>query len=318
MTKKTIFFIIIICFLLLVGGIFALIFFHEKNLKDTNKTVNIVFITDKNYKDYLKTTMRSAIANKNEDSVYNINILCVDLPENERNKYKKFESKNVHINPMAVSLNDIKDVGNYDIFYFVTRADLFKFFMPDLFPKLDKILAIDVDTVILKDLTQLYNTDLKDKYIGVVNKPKKDFSAIHINNKVVSSEVRKYNNGVMLYNLKLWRKDDITNELIKEKNQMQDKSLMTQNVFNYVLDQKKIKKLPPIYNVFSRWDDPAMKQHYFLTAYFPYCWLHSCSFEALKKDAVIIHYLDIFKPWVYRDEGISKYWLLYERKEDYK
>ena len=41
-----------------------------------SKTVNIVFTTDTKYKEYLKVAIKSAIVNKNKDSVYNIIILA--------------------------------------------------------------------------------------------------------------------------------------------------------------------------------------------------------------------------------------------------
>lgn len=316
MTKKSIF-IIVICLILILGGI--LIFQGIKNYQNNlNRIVNIVFTTDNNYKDYLKTAIRSAIANKNKDSVYNINIICVDLPKSEQDKFKKFETKNVHINPVSVSLKDIKDVGDYEIEYFVTRADLFKFFMPELFPKLDKILYIDADTVIMKDLTKLYNTNLGNKFIGVVNKPLKEFGSIKLFNHEFPAKVWVYNCGVILINLKLWREYDITEALVNEKNEKNDNELMTQNVFNAVLTQNKIKKLSPINNVFTEWkDEGSFKNYHFWLAYFPYC-IKGCNFKSLLEDAVIIHYLSFDKPWKNRNNDIAKYWLKYENKEDYK
>lgn len=317
MIKKSIFFIIIICLILILGGIF--IFRGIKNYQNNlNNVVNIVFTTDINYKDYLKTTLRSAIANKNENSVYNINIICVDLPKIEQEKFKKFETKNVHINPVSVSLKDIKDVGDYEIEYFVTRADLFKFFMPELFPKLDKILYIDADTVIMKDLTELYNTDLGNKFIGVVNKPLKEFGSVTLFNHDFPAKVREYNCGVILMNLKLWREHNITKALIDEKNEEKDKELMTQSAFNAVLTQDKIKKLSPVNNIFTEWkDEGTFRSYHFWFAYFPYC-IKGCNFKSLLKDAVIIHYISSNKPWNHREDDISKYWLKYEHKEDYK
>ena len=318
MAKRGILFLLTIICLLIIA---CLIFYCKNNSKNENKIINIVFTTDINYKDYLKTTIRSAIANKNEDSVYNINIICVDLPKSEEDKFRKFESKNVHINPVSVSLEDIKDVGNYEVSYFVTRADLFKFFIPELFPKLDKILYIDVDVAIMKDLTDLYNTDLKDKFMAVVNKPIMEYSAegYTIFGKYFPKRERHYNCGVMLLNLKLWRENDITQALVDEKNEKNETDLMTQYVFNTVLPQSKIKSLAPINNVFTQWDDVMFKKYHFWFAYLPYCITGvKCSYKNLIKDAVIIHYLDSQKPWKFRENNTSKYWLQYEKKEDYE
>ena len=219
-----------------------------------NKIVNIVFNTDKNYKDYLMVTLNSAIQNKAKDSIYKINILCVDLSQKDMDKYKKYNSENVEIRTIPLKVDTIKDVGNYTVKNAVTRADLFKFYMPELFPELDKILYIDVDTVILGDLRELYNTNLGNKYLGAVNKSVKDIRIITLpNGHTLEGPVRAYNCGVLLYNLKQWRKHNLTQKLIEEKNRDKDRELMTQNAFNIVITQRHIKKLSPIYNYNAPW-----------------------------------------------------------------
>lgn len=313
--------VILLSTLFFIFGIvifFCLNFRFYKKEPNSNNIVNIVFTTDSNYKDYLKTTIRTAIASKNKDSVYNINILCVDLSQKDCDIYKKFAGKNVTINTKKVSLESIKEVGNYEISYNVTRADLFKFFMPDLFPDLDKILYIDVDTAIVKDITELYNIDLKNKYIGAVNKIIKDVDVeFKSDGKPHYKKVRKYNCGVLLYNLKLWRQSNIKDKLIKAKNIDEDRELMTQNIFNKVLDQSKIMQLPPIYNLLVQWRDIRINKYIFALRYLPYCANHNCEYKNLLSNAVIIHYADNTKPWKYRDNKVSKYWLMYENKEDY-
>ena len=316
MKKQSVILILLLIFAGLACFIYLSNYFGGKNY--SNKVVNIVFTTDMNYKNYLKTTIRSAIANKRKDSVYNINILCVDLPQSEREKFKTLESENVNINPIPLSLEAIKDVGNYKISYNVTRADLFKFFMPELFPNLDKILYIDADTIIIGDLTKLYNTDIRKKYLGVVDKCLKTReTGILYNRYRFSKKIRKYNCGVLLYNLKLWRKHDITKKLVEVKNKGLDRRLMTQNVFNNVLTSDKVKHLSPVYNIFVQWDTSYFKGAKLRDAYFPYC-ITDCSFDDFVKRGVIIHYLDDNKPWNYRKKSVSKYWLQYEKREDYE
>ncbi|KAL8544932.1 hypothetical protein ACS0TY_005224 [Phlomoides rotata] len=43
-----------------------------------------------------------------------------------------------------------------------------RFYLPEIFPKLDKVLFLDDDIVVQKDLTGLWSLDLKGKVIGVV------------------------------------------------------------------------------------------------------------------------------------------------------
>ncbi len=312
--------IIITIIFLFVVALFAVFFAFKNYNKEENKTVNIVFTTDVNYKDYLRVALRSAIENKKEDSIYNINILCVDLSEQDCNVYKKFNAKNVKINPMPVKLEFLKGIGEFEIEKKnITRADLFKFFMPQLFPDLDKILYIDIDVVIKGDLRELYNIDLKNKYLGAVNKCIPFEYVKEWCNGRITRLVRyyRYNCGVMLYNLKQWRKDNIPLQLVVAKNEDNDRELMTQNVFNQVMGQSKIVQLSPIYNTFINWDESMFNYCQFRKAFWKFSWNIKNSGELFKK-SVIIHYLGENKPWDYKENQYSDLWWNYAKKEGFK
>ncbi len=304
LADKKIFISVVCCFVL------CAVLFLAGFMLFKNKTVEIVFTTDNNYKDYLITTLKSAIANKNKNSIYNIHILCVDLSEKDMEKFKQLSAHNVNIYPINLSLNLIRGVGNYEINYSVTRADLFKFFMPQLFPDLDKILYIDVDTVIMKDLTGLYNTNLGNKYLGAVNKciPEKKKKSKFLWFKY-KKNLYNYNCGVLLFNLKKFRQDGITEKLVVAKNSGKYKDLMTQQVFNAVLGQDKIVKLSPVYNTLVQWNQEMFEYCHFRQAFWKYC-INIKSSEDLFKKAVIIHYVEDNKPW---DKNSSPFAYLWEK-----
>lgn len=266
--------VILLCFL-------SLFILHKKKGQVVvNNDVNIVFTTDNNYKEYLKTAIYSLIKNKKHDTVYNINILCVDFEAKDLSIYDKYNSKNVHIKSIPLKLSDISKVGNYNIDFHVTRADLFKFFMPQIFPQLDKILYLDVDILVLGDLSDLYNTDLKNKYIG----------AVHNNNSRES-----YNCGVILYNLKEWRKHNLTNKLIKSKNKDELRTLMTQNTFNDVIKPNKVYYLSYVYNVLAYAEESAFE--YLIKESFDLKNTEIKTVEDYLESAVILHYYVNNKPW---------------------
>ena len=277
-----------------------------------NKVVNLVFTTDKNYKDYLMVTLNSAVKNKAEDSIYNINILCVDLSPKEMAKYQKYNMKNVNIKTIPLKVATLNGVGDFEVKNDVTRADLFKFYMPDLFPDLDKILYIDVDTIILKDLRELYNTNLGNKYIGVVNKTVRDKRTIPLPfGHALVGPVRAYNCGVILYNLKLWRKHNITQKLINEKNKDTERELMTQNAFNIVITQRHIKKLSPIYNYNSSWTSIQFVLNEFKKVYKPYL-KNINTIDELFDNTVILHYAGDYKPWNNNEVFHGEVWKQYK------
>ena len=59
---------------------------------------------------------------------------------------------------------------------YVTSAAIFKFDIANILSDYNKVLYIDCDTIILKDLTELFEINLNDYYVAVV----KDFSLLLI------------------------------------------------------------------------------------------------------------------------------------------
>jgi len=285
MNKKILYWVLGILFILLVLGLVGY------NIKlAANNVVNLVFSTDINYKEYAKVAIKSAIVNKDEKSIYNINILCVDLTKSQMDEFKKFETKNVKIRPMALKLDSISYIGDYDMPHRVTRTDLFKFVMPELFPELDKVLYIDSDTVILKDLRKLYNTNLLGFPLAAVKK----FDAPEYKELTIWGYSWRYykrydyNCGVLLFNLKKWRKDNLTEKLVISKNNDRYRDFVTQRTFNEVIPLWRVKPLSPIYNVYSRMKDISFEVRDYKKIYFPYC-MKINSAQDLYDAAVIVH-----------------------------
>ena len=279
------------------------------------KVVNIyvVFNTDRNYKEYTKVALKSAIENKNPYSVYNIKILCVDLTEKERDEFKDFEARRVKISTVPLKLDSIKNIGKHKIDHYVSRADLFKFFMPEIFPELNKILYIDSDTIILHDLSKLYHTNISRYPLAAVKK--NDASVEWEKNEDGSMRVNRiysYNCGVLLFNLKNMRDNFLTTELIISKNKDKKSKLVTQNSFNDVIPINTIKLLSPIYNTYSRWSSSDFDNWDFKEIYSPFL-DNIIDMNDLREHAVIVHFAGAQKPWFNNEIYFADLWWKYAR-----
>ena len=76
---------------------------------------------------------------------------------------------------------------------------------------INRILYLDGDTLVLKDLSNFYNIDLGDKVLGMcpeptVDKGRRKFLAL--------GEVPYHNSGVLLIDLKRWRREEIGKKVI--------------------------------------------------------------------------------------------------------
>ncbi len=315
MKLNKILFILLIVITLIIGFTFII---KNKNIlkQNSDDTINIVFTTDKYYKNYLKVAIQSAYMNKKPESKYNISILCVDLKPKEVEEYKKFEHENFKINPISVSLNEIDEIGKFEVSNHVSRADLFKFKMPIIFKDYDKILYIDSDTLILNDLSDLYNTPLNNKYIAVRMQEnvdiKKFWYTYDISFEFINGYI-DYNCGVILFNLKKMREDKIWEKLIDSKNNDTSRTLMTQSAFNDVIPAKTVQEISPIYNFVPRMGD---KKYYNTTFKNTYPRFKYKSYEDYINSIVIMHWAGFQKPWSYPKVFYANKWWKYANMID--
>jgi lipopolysaccharide biosynthesis glycosyltransferase len=78
-----------------------------------------------------------------------------------------------------------------------------------VFPQLDTILSLDVDTIVNEDISDIWNTPLDNYYLAAVKEPEKSINSLYINM------------GVALLNLKKLRDDKKDDEIIHALNTIQ-------------------------------------------------------------------------------------------------
>jgi len=171
-----------------------------------NKKLPIFFAVDDCYIPFLAVTLESLIKHSSKDNNYELNILYTSITDENQVKIKKYEQENININ--FVDLNEyISKIQNklYTRDYF-SQTTYFRLFIPDLYPDYDKALYIDSDTILLDDIANLYNIDLKDNLVGAIPdgavKSIREFQE-YVELVVGLSDYNNYfNAGVLLMNLK--------------------------------------------------------------------------------------------------------------------
>ncbi len=280
--------IVLIAILLL--GIFSCL-----NLSNNQTPIDIVFITDDNYALQARCAIKSIIKNKNFKTKLEINVLGFDLSDENIKKIYSQQRLNSKINVIKVSDNDIHGLNSSStISTHVTKADYLKFFLPSIFKNKDKILYLDSDTIVLKDLSELFNTDIGDNYLGAVDEWNIEYTK--------KSKLPDYfNNGIMLLNLKKMREDNIEKKLLNCKLKDKTNEYVTQDTFNKVIDKiyylhLKYNVLPTVYDLY---DDNKTLSNLIQTTlndrYNPLLYLYDES-EEFRKETVIIHYASSKKP----------------------
>lgn len=175
------------------------------------KTIPIFYAIDDGYAKFVAVSIKSLIMNANKDYNYDINVIYENLSSENAKKLMNLETENCKIilTEMNKNLSMITDkLGNRLREYTFTLTIYFRLFIPVMFPMYDKCIYIDSDTVIPGDISELFNEDLEDNYLGcVIDKSTIDNEILaSYFEQVVGIPRDKYiNSGMLLMNSKKLR-----------------------------------------------------------------------------------------------------------------
>lgn len=199
--------------------------------------VNVVYITDKNYLEQTITSIKSLFISKTESRKYCVFVLhSKDLNDNDIIKLKKLNNKNCIVYPLLVITDKY---SKFQTKRHVTQTALIKFDIPNLIHS-RKVLYLDSDTIILNNIETLYDYDIS-KYFLCAVRDTKDINIQLLKNKIKNihnlnekfyfdifeKHLGYFNSGVMIMNLELMRKYNISEKLFDYRT----------NGENYFMDQ---------------------------------------------------------------------------------
>jgi lipopolysaccharide biosynthesis glycosyltransferase len=266
----------------------------DKALAFKNKSeLNIAMIFDSKYHKYAINSILSMLLSSRPDSHYNYFIIHDDtsLNNQEIDQLKQLkEIINFSINFIKIDENSIKGKQFYNLeskrLDRFSKYSLWRIYLHH-FLQLERVIYIDPDTIILSDLTPLFNYDLQDNLIAAVP----DWGQYFLNSKRESNLYTTYpyfNSGIMLMALQ-----KIKNTKIIDEYQCSafDSSFPDQDVLNMVFRTR--------------------------TSFLGYNWNRlTLNSRIYYRDILpnIIHFSGIFKP----DKKDSKNYLFPEYLEFYK
>lgn len=262
--------------------------------------VKLCMITDESYVIPTIVAITSAIKNKNADTNYEIFIITKNITDVSREKLLELVQDKVKIKLIDASALQLMNVK---IHSHVPQTALLKFELANILKNENKILYLDGDIIVQKDLSELYNIDLGLNCAAVVG----DLAGEEIRKLHIKCGVDKYfNSGVMLLNLDVIRKTNSVEKLVQAKINHPEWTCMDQDAFNFVF-QNRVLWLEPKYNattaafVSHKFDIQTINKYY-RTTYF--------SFTDLENDSIIIHFAGCSKtrPWQYLDVMYSMQW----------
>ncbi|XP_066376624.1 probable galacturonosyltransferase 3 isoform X1 [Miscanthus floridulus] len=190
--------------------------------------------------------------------------------------------------------------GNENLKYrnpkYLSMLNHLRFYMPEIHPKLEKILFLDDDVVVQKDLTPLWDIDLKGMVNGAVETCKESFhrfdTYLNFSHPKISENFDPHACGwafgMNMFDLKEWKKRNITGIYHYWQDLNEDRKLW------------KLGTLPPGLITFYNLTYPLNRTWHVLgLGYDP-------AVDIAEIDnAAVVHYNGNYKPWL--DLAISKY-----------
>ncbi len=269
--------------------------------------INVVMITDEGYAMPTGVAVFSLKQNRAEDSRYRIYVLCNGMSDISKSRFMSMSEEAFEIILMDVTedAERYKEVAVLNMH--VTATSLFKFDLPNYLPELDKAIYIDGDVLIQHDLRELYDTDISDAYMAVVE----DMKAMTrydppILEKLKLDYNRYFNNGVMVMNLDRLRRDNMPQKLLDYRingiNYFQD-----QDTFNAVTAQNVV-FLSPMVNYRTTMDVDFTSED--ILKYYLFDDVPLDAAERQSK-AVVLHLTGPHKPWKYQMMRLTEKYIGY-------
>ncbi|MCM1167686.1 MAG: glycosyltransferase [Ruminococcus sp.] len=274
-------------------------------------TIPVVFLTDDNYAMTTAVAITSLYHNKSRESGYAVYIICTGVSEHNVTRLQSLAKDDM---PVNILFAEDEKYENFEITHLhVSTAAIFKFEFPQIFSQYDKILYLDGDILVLDDISELYNTDINDRYAAVVKDYKvTTYKPPHLERLHIEKKHRHYwNSGMMLLNLKKMREDNITEKLF-EYRENGINYFMDQDAFNVVFEENVV-YLPLKYNMLcgNILNCPAdvISKYYEITPY--------SSIRDVISTAAVLHLTGPYKPWEHLMPFITDLFIFYLKKSPY-
>lgn len=249
--------------------------------------MDVVFCTDNNYVMACGVAMVSLLDNNKENAV-TIHILGIDLKTESKEKCLSIASTyNVQMFFYEIDNRLLESHKFLLLSKQMTLAAFTRLFLGSILPStINKVLYLDCDLIISKNLLELWNTNIDEYSIaGVIDVYLCEQDRVY-NNLGYDKSYSYVNSGVLLINLKYWREQNLQKFFLEyEKEYSNRRMFHDQDIINGVLYNTKL-LLPLKYNI--------IESYYLRKTNLS---KYKNEIYGVLNDPVIIHYSSSNKPW---------------------
>lgn len=254
--------------------------------------IHLACAADRAYLEHSAAMLHSALTHCGGRSLHVHYLADEHLPSRPRERLRKM----VEACGGEISFVTIPDeqVAELPVMDFISAPMWFRIFLPELLPDLDRILYLDIDTIVVDSLAPLWEIDLGSNYLGAVTNVLQPELSHHPAELALAGPEAYFNSGVLLMNLDAMRRDRCGERLYRFAVDHRDEVLWPdQDALNVLLGHRRVPLHP-------RWN---------LTNALLAPWGRGTTFapqieEEARRSPAIRHFEGpgIHKPWHYRCE----------------
>lgn len=242
--------------------------------RSVNDRIHIVCAANESYAIGLAVTIRSLLMHLASHQAIQITILDTGIRDNTREKL--LASWQYSCAEISFQKTDLASVNHLPLSNGMQSSVYVPLVIADLIDS-DRVLYLDADLIIHTDISPLWSTNIGSAPLGAVQD--------------ISVSTPYFNSGVMVLNLKEWRRNAITQQSLSYAQRYPEKiQWWDQDVLNAVL-QHTWQPLDPRWNVtvesayLHRWEPKSNAKE---------------RTERLVQSAWITHCLGRWKPWIHK------------------
>lgn len=239
--------------------------------------IHIVFSSDEKYVPHMGVAMISILSNASENEVICFHVISDSISPESRQKVLSLGNRNkCEIEIFDMDEHFRKKLGPVNRIHphqHVTASAYSRLLIGSIFPDLDKVLYLDCDLIVLGGLGDLWEMNMADHTIAVVEEPRDPEPLLRI--------PHYFNSGVMMINLNRWRVLGYERRCLKiEEWVLKNRKYHDQSILNHVFRSGDVACLRKNYNYMVKFgkylEEPVERENL----------------------PIIVHYASGQKPWI--------------------
>ncbi|UQZ89141.1 hypothetical protein C4J81_07990 [Deltaproteobacteria bacterium Smac51] len=204
----------------------------------------VVFSSDGNYVPYLAAALASLIKAASPGNFYDVMILSSGIGDDDQEKIRGLAQgrENIRLRFFDIRERVKSRSGDFFVNAHLSPAAYYRLFAPSIFEAFGKILYLDCDIIVLKDVAELYGQDLRGKAVGAM----RDFFAVRdLPRRAAARWAAQldmkdtdgyFNSGVMLLDLSRLRAENYEDKWFERLKAVKTPRLHDQDILNHTLE----------------------------------------------------------------------------------